>query len=149
MQDLASVEEREAAAALAARLSPTAVLLPCERGQVPLDQLLYVRAFSVARCLQLDPSFLVDAAPPPPLATPLSFATPLRSAASAAAAAASASAAGAGPGAGPGATPAHAHESFGSVALRRPQGSSELDELDFTDWIEQAATLCDRGCNPT
>ena len=76
MQDLASVEEREAAAALAARLSPTAVLLPCERGQVPLDQLLYVRAFSVARCLQLDPSFLVDAAPPPPLATPLSFATP-------------------------------------------------------------------------
>ena len=149
MQDLASVEEREAAAALAARLSPTAVLLPCERGQVPLDQLLDVRAFSVARCLQLDPSFLVDAAPPP-LATPLSFATPLRSAASSAAAAAagghaSASAAGAGPGA----TPAHAHESFGSVALRRPQGSSELDELDFTDWIEQAATLCDRGCNPT
>ena len=116
MQDLASVEEREAAAALAARLSPTAVLLPCERGQVPLDQLLDVHAFSVARCLQLDPSFLVDAAPPPPLATPLSFATPLRSAASAAAAAASASAAGAGPGAGPGATPAHAHESFGSVA---------------------------------
>ena len=115
---------------------------------MPLDQLLDVRAFSVARCLQLDPSFLVDAAPPP-LATPLSFATPLRSAASAAAAAASASAAGAGPGAGPGATPAHAHESFGSVALRRPQGSSELDELDFTDWIEQAATLCDGGCNPT
>ena len=120
---------------------------------MPLDQLLDVRAFSVARCLQLDPSFLVDAAPPP-LATPLSFATPLRSAASSAAAAAggghaSASAAGAGPGAGPGATPAHAHESFGSVALRRPQGSSELDELDFTDWIEQAATLCDRGCNPT
>jgi hypothetical protein len=35
MQDLASAVEREAAAALAARLSPTAVLLPCERGQVP------------------------------------------------------------------------------------------------------------------
>ena len=62
------------------------------------------------------------------------------------------------------------------MALGRPQGSSELDELDFTDWVEQAATLaveaatlaveaatlaaeaatlaveaatrCRRGCNP-
>ena len=49
MQDLASVEEREAAAALAARLSPTAVLLPCERGQVPCVYVL-LRVCSMYRC---------------------------------------------------------------------------------------------------